>query len=182
MKPSLHASLRSMNEANTSHCQTRVATENDDRALAELDASAWPVELQVVPPRPADEPFFSPRRRPEDVLVALLDGVILGYTHLARHLSVPANDHVLHVNALAVSPAARGEGVGGRLIDAGIAEARRRGVRKLGLRALSINTRAVALYQRAGFAEEGRLIEEIRLPDGTFADDVWFVLLLPTGT
>ena len=167
-----------MPEALASRLDIRSATPADDRPLAELDALAWPVELQVVPPRPADQPFFSDHRRPEDVVVAELGGAVVGYTHLARHLPVPANAHVLHVNALAVSPAARGHGVGGRLIDAGIAEARRRGVAKLGLRALSTNGRAIALYERAGFVEEGRLHEEIRLPDGTFADDVWFALRL----
>ena len=156
----------------------RAGSAADDRALAALDATAWPAELQVVPPRPADQPFFSAHRRVEDVLVAELDGVVVGYTHLARHLPVPANEHVLHVNALAVSPAARGHGLGRRLVDAGIAEARRRGVRKLGLRALSTNARAIALYERAGFTEEGRLAEEVRLPDGAFADDVWFALRL----
>jgi RimJ/RimL family protein N-acetyltransferase len=64
------------------------------------------------------------------------------------------------------------------LIDVTIAEAFSRGARKLGLRALSTNAPAIRLYERAGFREEGRLKDEIRLPGGSFADDVWFALPL----
>jgi ribosomal protein S18 acetylase RimI-like enzyme len=159
----------------------RTATTADDRALAALDAEAWPPELWVVPPQPAAEPFFGPRRKPGDVLVAVSDGTILGYARLGRHLPVPANEHVLHFEALTVSPDARGRGVGSLLIGALVGEARSRGARKLGLRALSTNTRAIALYERAGFELEGRLRDEIRLPDGTFADDLWFALWLDSA-
>jgi ribosomal protein S18 acetylase RimI-like enzyme len=157
---------------------TRPATLDDDRALAVLDAQAWPPELWVVPPQDADEPFFGPRREPADVIVATLDGAVVGYARIGRHMPIAANDHVLHLEALAVSPAARGQGVGSLLIDVTIAEAFSRGARKLGLRALSTNAPAIRLYERAGFREEGRLKDEIRLPDGSYADDVWLALPL----
>jgi ribosomal protein S18 acetylase RimI-like enzyme len=158
--------------------QTRLATLADDRVLAVLDAEAWPAELQVVPPQDAAEPFFGPRRAPQDVMVATVDGTVVGYARIGRHMPIPSNDHVLHFEALAVAPAARGLGVGARLVEAMIAEARARGARKFGLRALSINERAIGLYERFGFREEGRLKDEIRLPDGRYADDVWFALPL----
>jgi ribosomal protein S18 acetylase RimI-like enzyme len=158
--------------------EIRKATRGDDRALAELDAEAWPRELWVVPPQDASQPFFGPRRAPEDVIVATMDSVVVGYARLGRHLSIPANDHVLHLQALAVAAHARRSGVGSLLVEATIDEARRRGARKLGLRVLSINTGAIRLYERHGFREEARLTEEIRLPDGSFADDLWFALAL----
>jgi RimJ/RimL family protein N-acetyltransferase len=49
---------------------------------------------------------------------------------------------------------------------------------KLGLRVLSTNQHAIGLYRRHGFVEEGRLRDEIRLPDGSYADDVWMALAL----
>jgi ribosomal protein S18 acetylase RimI-like enzyme len=153
--------------------RVRPAQADDDAPLAQLDASAWPPELQVVPPRPAHDAFFGGRRLVDDVLVATAGDDVVGYAHLARHLPVPANAHVLHLNALVVDPARRGLGLGSALLRAALGEAQRRGVRKLGLRVLSTNTTAHALYVRAGFVEEGRLREEIRLPDGEFADDVW---------
>jgi len=59
-----------------------------------------------------------------------------------------------------------------------INEAYRRGIRKLGLRALSTNTVAVSLYRRHGFEIEGRLCQEFVQPDGTYADDLWMALFL----
>jgi ribosomal protein S18 acetylase RimI-like enzyme len=56
---------------------------------------------------------------------ATLDGAVMGYARIGRHMAIAANDHVLHLEALAVSPAARGQGVGSLLIDVTIAEAGR---------------------------------------------------------
>lgn len=154
----------------------RPATSDDDRALAVLDAQSWPPELWVMPPQDASESFFTSWRQPEDVFVAEIDGQVIGYARLGRHMRVASNEHVLHFDALAVSPAARGRGVASLLIDAAIAEARRRGVRKLGLRALSTNGTALKLYRKHGFIEEGRLHQEIKIPDGTYVDDVWMAL------
>ena len=156
--------------------EVRAAAVSDDRALAELDAQSWPRELQVVPPNDATSPFFGERRLVQDVLVAVDDGAVLGYARLGRNIPIPANAHVLHLNAVAVSPDARGRGIGTLLVAATIDEARRRGARKLGLRALSINTRAIRLYETHGFVLEGRIAEEILLPDGTYADDLWYAL------
>jgi ribosomal protein S18 acetylase RimI-like enzyme len=156
--------------------ELRMAVPDDDRALAILDAQSWPPELWVVPPRPATEPFFTDWRRPEDVLVATAGRDVLGYARIGRHMRVESNRHVLHFEALAVAPSARNRGVGELLVTGLIDEARRRGVRKLGLRALSTNDRAIRLYEKHGFTLEGRLQAEIRLPDGSYADDLWFAL------
>lgn len=147
-----------------------------------MNAIGWPAEVQVVPPAGADAPFFTDRRQPADVIVSVdPDGDLSGYVHLARHLDIAKNSHVLHVNALVVAPASRGKGISHLLIDAAVAEAEARGVRKLGLRALSTNTVAVALYERHGFVVEGRLREEFRQPDGSWADDLWMARFLVDG-
>jgi len=158
--------------------QIRSAAATDAKALAQLDASAWLPEVQVVPPNDADAPFFIGSRRPEDVIVAAERGRLAGYAHLARHIPIPKNSHVLHLNALVVAPEQRGRGISHRLVDAAIDEARSRGARKLGLRALSTNTVAVDLYRQHGFTVEGRLREEFLQPDGSWADDVWMALFL----
>jgi ribosomal protein S18 acetylase RimI-like enzyme len=151
---------------------------DDERQLAELDAASWPAELQVAPPQDASQPFFTAWRQPGDVIVAGLDGAVAGYVRLGRHMGIASNDHVLHIDALVVSPDSRGQGVGALLVAAAIAEARRRGIAKLGLRALSTNTSAIRLYEKHGFAEEARLRAELRRPDGSYADDVWMSLWL----
>jgi ribosomal protein S18 acetylase RimI-like enzyme len=156
----------------------RPAIIDDDRALAELDAAAWPLELQVTPPRPATDPFFAGRRDVDDVIVAEKDAGVVGYAHIVRHMPIAANAHVLHLNSLAISPSARGLGLAHQLVEATIAEARHRGARKLGLRALSNNPRAIHIYENHGFELEGRIREEMRLPDGSYADDLWYGLFL----
>ena len=55
------------------------------------------------------------------------------------------------VQTVAVAPAAQGRGLGGRLVDALIAEARRRGATSLLLEVRADNERAIALYTARGF-------------------------------
>ena len=56
---------------------------------------------------------------------------------------------------LAVAPAFRRRGVGRRLVDAGAAEAARRGARTLFLEVAEDNPDAIALYEATGFAPAG---------------------------
>ncbi|MGI3776973.1 MAG: GNAT family N-acetyltransferase [Janthinobacterium lividum] len=60
------------------------------------------------------------------------------------------------VLTLAVLPAARGRGVGGALLAAGLAEAARLGAAAVLLEVAPGNAAARALYARAGFGEVGR--------------------------
>jgi ribosomal protein S18 acetylase RimI-like enzyme len=117
-----------------------------------------------VPVRPADEAWA--RRRTEYVSW-LEDGS--GLLHLARregaaevvgyamcHL-VPSGptfdlgDIRGDVESLAVSPRARGEGVGTALLGAVRAELERRGCRHWSISVAADNTAAVRLYERVGF-------------------------------
>jgi putative acetyltransferase len=50
-------------------------------------------------------------------------------------------------------------------------------LRKVELLVRDSNRDAIRLYQRLGFVEEGRFRDRVRLPDGTFVDDIamaWF--------
>ena len=57
----------------------------------------------------------------------------------------------LHIDAIAVAPEARGQGVGTRLIAAAHREAASRNLAGLSLNVVDTNTRARALYERIGF-------------------------------
>jgi len=148
----------------------------NEHALATLENAAWALELRARPRMGVDEPFFGPSRPPADVLVAVEepDGVILGHIDLARQFTVPSNAHVIRLLGLLVSPAARGQGIGAKLLAAGIEEARVRGARKVEVRALATNATAIDLYLRTGFVEEARFRDEFALTDGRMVDDVWF--------
>ncbi|MDP2315390.1 MAG: GNAT family protein [Pseudomonadota bacterium] len=67
----------------------------------------------------------------------------------------------------------RGVGIGSALLGAIVQWAERSpAVYKLSLNAFAHNTRALALYQKFGFEEEGRRKREYRFSDGTWRDDV----------
>ena len=150
--------------------QVRGARTEDGAALARIDHRTW--EEGSPAPRPAAPPsFFGERTSPEDVLVAVEGTAVLGYVKLGRPTELASNAHVWEVTGLAVDPASQGRGAGRALVEAVAGEAAARGGRRLRLRVLSSNSRALALYERCGFAVEGVLREEFLLSGG-FVDDV----------
>ncbi|MFF3347683.1 GNAT family N-acetyltransferase [Streptomyces sp. NPDC002779] len=159
-----------MSESRQPHL--RIATPADEERLARLDRDTWSTLHAVTPrPQPPYRAFFDERHLPEDYLVAELDRRLVGYIRLAFPTPLASNAHVRQIQGLAVSEEARGLGVGRALIRAAVAEARRRGARRLTLRVLGHNTPARKLYESEGFVVEGVLPEEFCL-DGVYVDDV----------
>ena len=148
----------------------RVATAEDGPALSAIDTATWTSDTSPAPYEP-DAPFFGDRVRPEDVLVAVLDGRVAGYLTLRQAIPVPAHAHVLSVEGLAVDPGASRRGVGRRLVEEGRRVAVERGARKVTLRVLAPNDAARRLYESCGFVVEGVLHGEFVL-DGAEVDDV----------
>lgn len=148
----------------------RAAESADGPRLVDLDRTTWSAVSAVLPPPSPDTDFFE-RRSPDDVLVADRDGCAVGYTTLGRPTPLACNRHVLHIHGLAVDPRCRRRGLGRRLVEAAVAEATRRGARKLGLRVLGGNAAAWSLYAACGFVVEGVLREEFLL-GGRYVDDV----------
>jgi len=148
----------------------RSAAAADGPHLLTLDRATWSWDVAPVPLWAEDTDFFE-RRSPEDVLVAEEDDRAVGYTTLGRPTPLESNRHVLQIAGLSVDPACQGRGVGRQLIEAAIAEAIRRGARKLSLRVLGPNATAQALYVSCGFVVEGVQREEFLL-DGRYVDDV----------
>ena len=72
----------------------------------------------------------------------------------------------------------RGRGIGSRLLARGIDWARQAGAHKVALEVWPHNVRAIALYRRAGFVEEGRLRQHYRRRNGERWDAVLMGLLL----
>lgn len=159
---------------------TRPARETDGPRLYELDHTAWSTLSEVAersaPPAP-DSTIFDERHRPEDYLVAELNGETVGYVRLVPPTPLPSNAHIRQISGLAVHPSARRHGVGGALVAAALERARRVGARRVTLRVLGHNRPARALYESAGFAVEGLTPEEFYL-DGRYVDDVIMGLTL----
>lgn len=150
----------------------RPAVLADDALLAGLDRRTWSTLHSVQPaPGAGTEPFFSERHRPEDFLVAEVDGRVAGYIRVVPATPLASNAHVRLIGGLAVDDWARGRGVAQRLLRAAAEEARRQGATRLTLRVLGHNTPARRLYEREGFTVEGVLPGEFLL-DGAYVDDV----------
>lgn len=151
--------------------EIRPARQDDDTTLIALDAATWSPDATPAPARENITTFFGSRLDPADALVAEYDGAVVGYATLHNAIPLAAHAHVLEINGVAVHPAASGRGVGRALVEATVAEAIRRGARKVSLRVLSPNVVARRLYARCGFVEEGVLRGEFLL-GGRLVDDV----------
>ncbi|WP_408899438.1 GNAT family N-acetyltransferase [Nocardioides sp. R1-1] len=98
--------------------------------------------------------------------VVLLEGRPVGMAS-----GVPGEDEdTIELISMWVSPAARGRGVGDRLIEAVAHWAAEGGARTLRLSVVETNARATALYERNGFVETGEL-GDLR-PDGVTRERV----------
>jgi ribosomal protein S18 acetylase RimI-like enzyme len=155
----------------------RQARPEDEPELREIDTATWTAGVSPAPPPPPGAAFFGERTAPADVLVAETAGKIAGYAALGQSVPLASHSHVLDIRGLAVHPACQRSGVGRRLVEACIEQARDRGARKLSLRVLGGNTAARRLYESCGFAVEGVLREEFFLA-GRYDDDVLMACVL----
>ena len=141
----------------------RPAELGDDAALTKIDQETW--DPRVTPGPLFSRPFFDDAKL-EEVTVALHDDQVVGYIRLRPASALPANAHVLLIAGLGVAPSAQRRGVASRLLEAAEAHASQRNIERLTLRVLSVNTAALALYERHGYRIEGELRGEFRLPVG----------------
>jgi RimJ/RimL family protein N-acetyltransferase len=91
----------------------------------------------------------------EAELVAILGNRVIGHLNVSREES-PATRHVASLG-MSVAAGHRGQGVGTSLMSECIRWARTVGVEKLALSVYPDNERALALYRKFGFEQEGRL-------------------------
>jgi len=89
------------------------------------------------------------------VLVAVADGEVVGWIHVARTPTLEASD-VAHIGGLVVADAWRSSGIGAQLVAAAEAWARDRGARDIVVRSRSSRERAHRFYQRLGYVETKR--------------------------
>jgi len=150
----------------------RAARADDEERLLAIDRATWSPYSSPAP-APSEGPFFNEGTEPQNVLVAELDGQLVGWGKIQHPTELASNDHVWHVTGLGVDPAFEGRGVGRALMEALMEMARERGGSRMTLRVFAANERARRLYERLGFEVEGVLRGEFRLADGELIDDVF---------
>lgn len=150
----------------------RPATTDDDAALLALDDAAWTAGSRLPSTHEKERTaYFNDRRRPETHLVAALGGQVVGAVSTHRTTPFPEGAHVFGLWNLLVAEQARRMNIASALLTAAERRAAERGANKLGLRVLESNTGALRLYERHGYAVEGRYVDEF-LIDGTYVDDI----------
>jgi phosphinothricin acetyltransferase len=110
------------------------------------------------------------------VLVADLEGPVLGWASLNRFNPRQAYDHVADVSVY-VERQWRGKGIGRQLLDRLIARGRDAGYHKMVLATMAYNSAGLALYARTGFTRVGIYHEQGQL-DGKWVDVVIMEKLL----
>jgi putative acetyltransferase len=160
------------------------------RSAVSTDAqSLWDAERQtamtpgLLAARPGEIPFDAFKAKIETLagrgryVVAELDGAPVGHASLEPIGTLAAISHVFQLT-IVVHPGHLGRGIGTTLLEDLLDWARRDiRVKKVELRVRATNQRAIALYRRFRFLEEGRFRNRVALPDGTFVDDIamaWF--------
>ncbi len=109
-------------------------------------------------------------------MVAEKDRKVVGHA-LLEPMGLQATSHVFRLT-IVVHPSYLGEGIGAALMRDLLAWAEQTPqVGKIELLVRATNARAIRLYSKLGFVEEDRFKNRVRLPDGSFIDDLamaWF--------
>lgn len=131
------------------------ATEADLDALVQLLAHLFTQEAEFSPDAAAQRRgLLYILHHPEvgQLLVARREGRVLGMVNLLYTFSTALGAPVAVLEDLVVDPAARGQGLGQRLLDGAIAHARRHGCKRITLLTDADNQPAQRLYRQRGFA------------------------------
>lgn len=103
-------------------------------------------------------------------LVAEVDGNLVGFAR-CEGSSLKRKVHAVEFG-VGVLQAYWGFGLGSALLRASIDWAETNGIHKINLSVIEANEKAVALYERYGFEQEGRLRHDKRLRDGHYYDTI----------
>ncbi len=102
------------------------------------------------------------------VALACMDGEIIGVVELTGN-RLRRTAHVANIG-MSVHSQHRRRGVGQQLLEYGLVRAQKMRLRKIKLSVFSQNRAAIALYQKAGFRNVGRWVDELLLNDGSYDD------------
>ncbi len=106
-------------------------------------------------------------------LIALVDDRVIGWCRIPP-LEKEGFRHV-GVLGMGVHKDYRGKGLGKRLLDVALAQAREKGLERVELEVYSTNEAAIHLYRSAGFEVEG-IKKKVRKLDGEYFDNLCMAL------
>jgi RimJ/RimL family protein N-acetyltransferase len=131
--------------------------------------------LLEAPPLPQTREFVLTLIKNRDLqFVALAAGEVIGWCDIRRHF-FPAHAH-RGTLGMGIIPAYRGGGLGLRLINTALAQARGAGFVRIELDVYADNRRAIALYESVGFVREG-VTRDAVFVDGEYRDAIAMALV-----
>ena len=111
------------------------------------------------------------------VVAESVDGKIVGHA-LLDPIGLQSLSHIVRLT-IVIHPGSEGKGVGSILMEKIVTWARQaNGVEKIELLVRAQNSRAIHLYKKFGFVEEGRLRNRIKLNEGKYIDDLAMGLMI----
>ena len=111
------------------------------------------------------------------MIVAILDGELVGGCSV---MAVNSHIKTRHRSSLGISikQMACDSGLGTAMIEAALQQAKENGFGQVELGVFEDNARALHVYKRLGFQEQGRTLRAFRLKDGTYLDEIQMVKFL----
>lgn len=166
----------------SSNIQIRDARIEDAHDLAEAQRciARIPGRLASMPHELKDEIFQERivrlgRCETGKFIVIEKNGQIVGHA-LLDPLKLAVTSHVVELT-IAVHEGFQGMGFGKKLLTHLIQWARANPkIDRFELRVRASNTRAIELYKKSGFIEEGRMIKRLKIGPGTYLDDIIMAL------
>lgn len=155
---------------NIEQAVVRTSELKDAAQLIEIDKLVWNSDTTPAVIHPVSREDFLQSNPPGSQLVAVMGDTICGYLGFSCPTPLASNQHVYDIN-IAVHPSYQRLGIGRMLMESMKQLAAEQGKRKLCLRVLASNTKALEFYLRCGFVEQGRLVEEFYL-NGRYVDDL----------
>lgn len=142
--------------------------ESFHRALDAVARERVYIEMVEAPPLESVRRFQAGLIERDGPVYYAVDGdEVVGWCDVFPH----ENPRHAHRGSLGMGcvPTHRGQGIGGRLLEATLDHARRFGLEKVELHVYTSNTAAIRLYERFGFEREG-LLRSYRKLDGVTFD------------
>ena len=117
------------------------------------------------------KPIFNEFLQQDILYVFEEEGILKGMFKLAPQQH--RTSHIAVLKGVAIHPSFSGKGCGQRMLDEVISLGKEKGILRIELGVSTINTKAIHLYEKAGFKKEGDLKKYIFLKkENLFLDDI----------
>lgn len=169
-----------MGESQSWHIRDACLADAEVLAAAQRAIAQVPGRLASIPSELTDQAFRDridrlSRSDCGTFIVITEDGSVVGHA-LLDPLKLHVTSHVVDLT-IAVHEGHQGHGHGQRLLAHLLDWAKRNPrIERVELRVRSANGRAIALYKKLGFVEEGRMRKRIKIGPGSYLDDIVMAL------